>query len=152
MSTHSFWSLQVYISETASPKQRGAMGSVNQLGITIGILLAYAIGDSFTWRQSALAGAGPAALLVVLMLFMPETARWLLSHGKEEKARENLQWLRGPHWDTEKEICEIQQSLGKTLGNFRISQRQLELRGIFRNLFSHNFPRLDENRLCTDLF
>ena len=89
------------------------MGSVNQLGITGGILLAYTIGDSFTWRQSALAGLTTPALLLVLMLFMPETARWLMSHGKEEKTRKNLQWLRGPHWDTEKEICEIKESIGK---------------------------------------
>lgn len=89
------------------------MGSINQLGITIGILLAYAIGDAFTWRQSSLAGAGPAALLFVLMLFMPETARWLLSREKESKTRKNLRWLRGPGWDIEGEIREIKDSLGE---------------------------------------
>ena len=108
-----FDSGQVYISETASPKLRGAMGSINQLGITVGILLAYCLGDAFSWRKSSLAGAAPAALLFVLMLFMPETARWLLSHQKETKARQNLQWLRGPRWDIDGEISEIQDSLGE---------------------------------------
>ena len=44
---------------------------------------------------------------------MPETARWLLAHSKEERAIKTLQWLRGKYVDIENEIVEIKDSLRK---------------------------------------
>lgn len=51
--------------------------------------------------------------MVILMTFMPETARWLLAHNKEERATQTLRWLRGPDANIEKEIVEIKESLSK---------------------------------------
>ena len=51
--------------------------------------------------------------MVILMTFMPETARWLLAHNKEERANKTLQWLRGPDVKVEKEVVEIKDSLSE---------------------------------------
>ncbi|KAJ7383684.1 Solute carrier 2 (Facilitated glucose transporter) member 8 [Desmophyllum pertusum] len=101
----------VYISETAPSRLRGAFGAFNQIGIVTGILVSYIIGHALNWRWSAIAGIGPPACMVILMTFMPETARWLLAHNKEERATQTLRWLRGPDANIEKEIVEIKESL-----------------------------------------
>ena len=75
--------------------------------------MSYVIGHELNWRGSAIAGIGPPALMVILMIFMPETARWLVARGKEERAKNSLLWLRGPNIKIEKEIGEIKESLSK---------------------------------------
>lgn len=75
--------------------------------------MSYVIGHELNWRGSAIAGIGPPALMVILMIFMPETARWLVARGKEERAKKSLLWLRGPNIKIEKEIGEIKESLSK---------------------------------------
>lgn len=100
----------VYISETAPSRLRGVFGAFNQIGIVTGILMSYVIGYVVDWRWSAIAGVGPPACLVIFMFFMPETARWLLAHNKEERAERTLTWLRGPNVKIEGEIKEIKES------------------------------------------
>lgn len=77
--------------------------------------MSYVIGYVVDWRWSAIAGVGPPACLVIFMFFMPETARWLLAHNKEERAERTLTWLRGPNVKIEGEIKEIKESFGKHL-------------------------------------
>ncbi|HUM47088.1 MAG TPA: sugar porter family MFS transporter [Chitinophagales bacterium] len=86
----------VYISEIAPPKYRGRMGISFQMNIVIGILIAYVSnylleGGVNDWRWMLGIVAVPALFFSVLMLFTPETPRWLLLHkGDESKAREVL--------------------------------------------------------------
>ena len=102
----------MYIAEIASPKYRGGLGSINQLAITIGIFLAYFVGIFVPWRWAAIFGIAIVSFMTVLMLFMPETPRWLLATGKKGKATEQLRWLRGPNYDVEEECYEIESNLG----------------------------------------
>lgn len=44
------------------------------------------------------------------MLVIPETPRWFVSRGKEERARKALQWLRGKKADVEPELKGILRS------------------------------------------
>ncbi|XP_032240204.2 sugar transporter ERD6-like 4 [Nematostella vectensis] len=100
-----------YIAEISSAKLRGALGSVHQLSITAGLLLAYIFGVFFKWRAIALAGAIIPGVLVVLMFCVPETPRWFLGHNERGAALKSLEWFRGPNGDIEQECFEIECTL-----------------------------------------
>ena len=106
-------SFQLYIAEIACPSLRGCLSTVNQLFLTFGILLAFGVGPKLTWQMTALIACVPITLLVISMVFMPETPRWLLANGLRQKALMELAWLRGPDVDVEEECREIESNLGK---------------------------------------
>jgi MFS transporter, SP family, arabinose:H+ symporter len=86
----------VYISEIAPAKYRGRMVISFQVNIVLGILLAYVSnylleGGENDWRMMLGIVAIPALIFSIMMLFTPETPRWLiLSKGDEKGAREVL--------------------------------------------------------------
>ncbi|WP_027955783.1 sugar porter family MFS transporter [Halobacillus kuroshimensis] len=81
----------VYLSEMAPTDSRGALGSLNQLMITIGIVLAYLVNYAFSpvegWRWMLGLAAVPAVVLAVGVMFMPESPKWLLKQNREKEAR-----------------------------------------------------------------
>jgi len=50
------YTVPVYIAEIAPQNMRGGLGSVNQLSVTIGIMLAYLLGLFVPWRILAVLG------------------------------------------------------------------------------------------------
>jgi sugar porter (SP) family MFS transporter len=84
----------LYIAEIAPPATRGALVSLNQLMITIGILLSYIVGVAFTpiegWRYMFAVAVVPALILGIGMFTLPESPRWLVKNGKLDKARSVL--------------------------------------------------------------
>ena len=103
---------KVYIAEVSSARFRGGLGSVNQLAVTVGILLAYLVGFSVSKAWTAMFAVILVALMVILLVFMPETPHWLLAHNYRHTAIKNLRWLRGPEYDVEEECFEIESNLG----------------------------------------
>ncbi|GAA3724251.1 sugar porter (SP) family MFS transporter [Spinactinospora alkalitolerans] len=99
-----------FISEMAAPRSRGRMVAVNQLMITIGIVLAYAANYAFAdfggWRAMFLAALLPSAALGIGMLFVSETPRFLVRSGRITEARAVLARLRRDE-DVEAEIAQI---------------------------------------------
>ncbi|KAF0891772.1 hypothetical protein E2562_010960 [Oryza meyeriana var. granulata] len=80
----------VYIAEAAPSEIRGGLVSTNVLMITGGQFFSYLINLGFTevpgtWRWMLGVAAVPAVLQFVLMLFLPESPRWLF--WKDEKAK-----------------------------------------------------------------
>ena len=103
----------LYIAEIAPPDTRGALVSLNQLMITIGILVSYLVGVAFTpiegWRWMFAVAIIPALVLGVGMFFLPETPRWLYESGFAERARAVLRrTLAGDEAEVEREIQEIE--------------------------------------------
>jgi sugar porter (SP) family MFS transporter len=80
-----------YLAELAPGKVRGKLASLNQLMIVSGILIAYIVddilADSANWRAMIAAAIVPAVVLLVGMLRMPESPRWLLKNGRPDEAR-----------------------------------------------------------------
>lgn len=92
----------LHISETAPPDIRGSLGFLQQLAITLGILLAYLVNYAFAptfagitgWRLMLAFGAVPAAVLGVGMYLLPESPRWLVENGRVEEAKDVLSRIR----------------------------------------------------------
>lgn len=59
-------------------------------------------------------GAIPSAMLVILMLPMPETPRWYLGKNRRSDALCSLLWLRGPDADIDKECTTIEETFGES--------------------------------------
>ncbi|HLR09646.1 MAG TPA: sugar porter family MFS transporter [Bacillota bacterium] len=90
----------VYLSEMAPTEQRGSLSSLNQLMITIGILSSYLVNYAFapieSWRWMVGLAVVPSVILMIGVLFMPESPRWLLEHRSEEEARKVMKLTRKP--------------------------------------------------------
>ncbi|CAI0551356.1 unnamed protein product [Linum tenue] len=72
----------LYISEASPAKIRGALVSTNNLLITFGQFLSYLLNLAFTkvpgtWRWMLGAAGLPALLQFLLIIFLPESPRWL---------------------------------------------------------------------------
>lgn len=84
----------LYISEIAPPSKRGRLVALFQFNIVFGILIAYLSnyllnnGGENDWRWMLGIEAIPAFLFIIILLFIPESPRWLvLKQGKVEEAR-----------------------------------------------------------------
>ena len=107
----------LYISEVAPSHKRGRLVTFYQLAITIGILCAY-ISNLFlqrnaasytgnsegwvhwlfvehVWRGMFIVGVIPALAFSLLLLMVPESPRWLVQFGKDEKALNILTKING---------------------------------------------------------
>jgi sugar porter (SP) family MFS transporter len=89
----------LYLAEIAPARDRGAIVSLNQLCITIGILVSYLVGFALAsfvggWRWMLGIGAIPGIVLAIGMLILPESPRWLAGHGRTEDAGAVLRRLR----------------------------------------------------------
>merc|ERR1712185_693378 len=81
----------MFIAEVSPAKFRGALVSLGEVSLSLGILLAYCInyclsGVPNQWRWMIGLGALPDVLLALRQLFLPESPRFLLSRGQREKA------------------------------------------------------------------
>ena len=100
-----------YISEIAPARYRGALASMQQLAITLGIfaallsdaLLADAAGTASSelwfgleaWRWMFLVGVIPAVVYGLLALTIPESPRYLVGRNRDEEAARILQEVTG---------------------------------------------------------
>ncbi|KAK8457169.1 hypothetical protein SEVIR_3G136100v4 [Setaria viridis] len=108
------YTVPVYIAEIAPQDQRGALGAVFQLSVTIGILLSYLFGMFVPWRILAVLGVLPCTILIPGLFFVPESPRWLAKMGKTEDFEYSLQVLRGFQTDITAEVNEIKRSVASS--------------------------------------
>jgi MFS transporter, SP family, galactose:H+ symporter len=108
----------MYIAELAPAEHRGRMVSLFQLAITIGILVSYivdrALAPSHAWRWMLGLAFVPGALLVLGMVPLPESPRWLMKKGAEASARRVLALLRSPA-QVEEDVREISEDLARNV-------------------------------------
>lgn len=108
------YTVPVYIAEISPQNMRGGLGSVNQLSVTLGILLAYVLGLFVNWRVLAVLGILPCTILIPGLFFIPESPRWLAKMGMTEDFEASLQVLRGFDTDISVEVTEIKRSVAST--------------------------------------
>jgi len=104
----------MFIAEVSPAKFRGALVSLGEVSLSLGILLAYCLnyflsGVPNQWRWMIGLGALPDVLLALRQLFLPESPRFLLSKGKREKATQIQRRIMRPmsHADADAELAEI---------------------------------------------
>jgi MFS transporter, SP family, galactose:H+ symporter len=89
----------LYISEVAPAPVRGALVSLYQFAITVGILVAflvdYALAGSGAWRWMLGLAVAPSLVLVAGMIPLPESPRYLFKIGKGDAARDELRRIAG---------------------------------------------------------
>ncbi|XP_004152695.1 sugar transporter ERD6-like 6 [Cucumis sativus] len=105
------YTVPVYIAEISPQNLRGSLGSVNQLSVTLGIMLSYLLGLFVPWRILAVLGILPCTILIPGLFFIPESPRWLAKMGMTEEFETSLQVLRGFDTDITVEVNEIKRSV-----------------------------------------
>lgn len=92
-----------YLAELAPADRRGSLGTMFQLMITLGILLAYVSNLGFLghnllgirdWRWMLGSALIPALLLLIGGLLLPESPRYLVEKGQIDEAHDVLTYLR----------------------------------------------------------
>ncbi|HVZ87850.1 MAG TPA: sugar porter family MFS transporter [Polyangia bacterium] len=111
----------LYISEIAPVEIRGKLVSINQVALTSGIVISYGIDYAFAgsqaWRWMFALALVPAAAFCTGLLFIPDSPRWLLGSGQEDRARAVLNQIRDPK-RVENELTEIRGGLAKQKGHW----------------------------------
>jgi len=106
----------MYISEIAPARIRGSLVSVNQLAVTIGIVVAYLVDYGFAglqgWRYMLGVAAIPSVALGLAMWRLPPSPRWLMRRGNRDGARSVLRRIRAAE-DAEGELDRISASIHK---------------------------------------
>lgn len=117
----------LYISEISPSKHRGALVSLNQLAISIGILISYIVNyccASYAvegeWRWMLGLGVVPAVMLLAGMAYLPCSPRWMLSKGNEAEARRVLRKIRGGDAEVNNEIDEIKRTLNDNVKDWKV--------------------------------
>ncbi|MBN2275794.1 MAG: sugar porter family MFS transporter [Bacteroidales bacterium] len=111
----------MYIAEVAPKEYRGMLVSINQLNIVLGISVAFftnyyinrTIADpNMNWRWMLGVGVIPAVLYFLLLMFVPQSPRWLVVRSRAKDARKVLRKIGGEVY-ADFTIGEIQDNIEK---------------------------------------
>ncbi|HWD91741.1 MAG TPA: sugar porter family MFS transporter [Verrucomicrobiae bacterium] len=131
----------LYIAEVAPEKFRGRLVGLYQLAIVVGILIVFFVnlqiqrqGDETWnlqsgWRWMFASLTIPALLFGVLLMFVPESPRWLLKSGRRDDAERVLVRMGGAE-NARLEIARIDSALREETGHWK----ELFTTGYFRAL------------------
>jgi sugar porter (SP) family MFS transporter len=125
------FSVPLYLSEISPTKMRGALVTLNQLMIATGGKVSYLSdfliandADPFCWRWMFLVGFFPSFFMLVGMFFLPETPRWLISKGFEEKGHAILKKVEEPGL--------VEESIRKIKADIAIASESASYKELFK--------------------
>lgn len=118
-----------YLAELAPAKHRGSLGTMFQLMITLGILLAYVsnlgfLGHNFAgisdWRWMLGSALIPAVMLFFGSLVLPESPRFLVAKGDTQRATRVLKVLRAKSGENiSAELADIKEVAAQPKGSLK---------------------------------
>jgi sugar porter (SP) family MFS transporter len=99
----------MYVAELSPARLRGRLVLAFQLAIGVGIVISTIVGasESVPWRVSIGSAAVPALIMLLLMLLLPESPRWLVKKDRREDGQAVLQRVRPEGYDIKAELDEI---------------------------------------------
>ncbi|MFZ1291909.1 MAG: sugar porter family MFS transporter [Melioribacteraceae bacterium] len=158
----------VYIAELTLPENRGKNISLYQLSITLGILLAFLVDWIVLHQAGDLAGVIPiggstnfwdwifveeiwrgmfgtevpiAILFLILLLFIPESPRWLVANGRKAEAFITMTKISGEEEQAKIQITDIERMVNEEFGGIKelfVPYLKIPLLiGILLPMFSH---------------
>ena len=136
----------MYIGEIAPANIRGRLVSINQFAIIFGMLVVYFVNwgiangqtldwiNSVGWRRMFLSEAIPAGIFGTLLLFVPETPRYLALKGQDDKALDVLSKING--FEKAKEVLnEIKSTLEQSSGKLFSYGKVVIIIGVLLSVF-----------------
>lgn len=139
--------IPTYQAECCKAKNRGKVICVEGSMVAIGTLIAYWIDygclygpDDFTWRFPIAFQCVFAFIVIVMMIQLPESPRWLLTHHREEEAATILAGLNGLRRDDPEVVLQmdvIKDAVRKSGGGGKVPTKEL-----FTNGKSQHFRRM----------
>lgn len=111
-------SCPIYIAELSPAKLRGVLVNVNQLvgvvGINLAVIVSYVIAKYYGgWRPMFASQGVPVAVLILGLLVVPESPRWLAAKGHTARALAVLKRINGSD-SAQRELEEIIQDVNAT--------------------------------------
>jgi sugar porter (SP) family MFS transporter len=118
----------MFIAEVSPPRMRGALVTVNQLAIVIGltcaVIVSYFLSFGGHWRWMLASNTVPVPLFLIGLLFVPESPRWMAQKNRQQEALKVLTRIDGIE-NAEREIQQILDTSGE-----KDNWRELLHRGI----------------------
>jgi sugar porter (SP) family MFS transporter len=109
----------MYIAEISPAAIRGRLVSMNQFAIVIGAMSSYGVSYLFSfsgnWRAMFACAAVPTLALMIGLLFIPESPRWLAEKDRFDEAYRVMARIEG-RASAEKEIVAMRESVGMETG------------------------------------
>lgn len=105
----------LYLAEMSDKNARGSIISGYQLMVTVGILVAFLSDTYFSytgdWRAMLMIIAIPAVLLILCVLALPESPRWLASKGRFQASADVLSTMHTNVEIAKEELHDIKENL-----------------------------------------
>lgn len=105
---------------------RGKMISMNSILYSCGTIVAAGLSsvtsrfpDDRSWQYMLLSGVPWTALSMLMLVFIPESPRWLVRNNKKEEATTIVSWIHGSRsdFDADAEVDLLEQSLQESEGS-----------------------------------
>uniref|UniRef100_A0A8D9ALW1 Facilitated trehalose transporter Tret1 n=2 Tax=Cacopsylla melanoneura TaxID=428564 RepID=A0A8D9ALW1_9HEMI len=84
----------LFLGEISETKIRGAIGTLFQISMYLGILYTYILGEILSYRDYQIANLAIAILFMVTFIIVPESPCYYIKKGREEEALKSLRWYR----------------------------------------------------------
>uniref|UniRef100_A0A8D8SHU6 Facilitated trehalose transporter Tret1 n=1 Tax=Cacopsylla melanoneura TaxID=428564 RepID=A0A8D8SHU6_9HEMI len=84
----------LFLGEISETKIRGAIGTLFQISMYLGILYTYILGEILSYRDYQIANLVIAILFMVTFIIVPESPCYYIKKGREEEALKSLRWYR----------------------------------------------------------
>lgn len=107
---------------------RGAFVVLNQLALNFGTFFGQLIGVYISYYWLAVIALGLTLVFTLSATTIKETPRWLMTQGRRHEAKKVLVWLRGPNYDVDQEVQDIEDRI--------LSQEKLTILQVFQE-FKH---------------
>ncbi|KAL0334756.1 UNVERIFIED_CONTAM: Polyol transporter 5 [Sesamum radiatum] len=155
---HGLMIAPVYTAEVAPASCRGLLLSFPELFINIGILVGYTSNLAFSklptnlgWRFMLGIGMIPSLLVILVILVMPESPRWLIMQGRLGEAKLVLEKTSDSPEEVKSRLSDIKQAAGipqHCNDDVVAVPKQHHGEGVWRELFLHPTPSVLHIMLC----